>query len=54
MLDILHEQPDGASYDDLLRKLALHRMVDRGLVDVAEGQHTTTDAIRQQVKTWRS
>ena len=39
MLEILGEQPDDSSFDDLLAELALARMVERGLAD-SESGHT--------------
>lgn len=54
MRDIISEQPDGSSFDDILRKLAFHRMVERGLADAGRGKSLTTDQLRQRIKTWSS
>jgi hypothetical protein len=54
MLAILRDQPDDSSYDDLLRRLALHRVVDRGLEDVDQHQWTTTRELRSRIREWSS
>ena len=52
MLAIIRDQPDGDPYDDILRKLAFHRMVDRGLADVDKEELSTTLQLRLRVKAW--
>jgi len=52
MLRILHDQPDDSSYDELLRKLAFQRMVDRGLADVARGDTIDTAELRRRLRSW--
>lgn len=54
MLAIIRDQPDDSSYDDLLRRLALHRIVDRGNVDVDQHQSITTRELRSRIKEWSS
>jgi hypothetical protein len=54
MLSILRDQPDSSSYDDLLRRLALHRIVDRGIADVDQQQWTTTRELRSRIREWSS
>ncbi|MEE8524588.1 MAG: hypothetical protein V3T72_11710 [Thermoanaerobaculia bacterium] len=54
MLAIIRDQPDDNSYDDLLRRLALHRIVDRGIADVDQHQLTTTRELRSRIKEWSS
>ncbi len=38
MLEIIREQPDDSSYDELLRELAFERMVERGFDDADHGR----------------
>ncbi|WP_045218344.1 hypothetical protein [Desulfonatronum thioautotrophicum] len=35
---VLEDQPEDATYDDILRELALERMVDQGVSDVRAGR----------------
>ncbi len=52
MLAILDAQPADSSYDELLRKLAFQRLVDRGLTDLEQGDTLGTDELRRRIKTW--
>lgn len=52
IIAVLNEQPEDASYDDLLRELAFARMVERGLADSAAGRiHSSADAQRK-IDSW--
>lgn len=50
--DIVRDQPDDSTYDDVLRDLAFFRLVRRGLRGL-DGQRFTTGEMRQRVKTWQ-
>jgi len=39
MVDIVTQQPEDSSYDEILRELAYARMVQRGLADADAGGH---------------
>lgn len=39
MIQILEQQPDDSSYDELLRELAFERMIERGVAD-ADAERT--------------
>ncbi len=54
MLAIIRDQPDASSYDDLLRRLALHRLVDRGVADADRHMLMTTAELRSKIKEWSS
>jgi hypothetical protein len=43
MIEIIQEQPDDSSYDEILRELAFARMIDRGLADSDAGRTITDD-----------
>ncbi len=51
MGDIVADQSAAASFDDILRRLAFHRMVLRGLDSLAE-RHFTSAEIRHRLETW--
>ena len=38
MTRIIQEQPDDSSFDEILRELALARMIDRGIQDSDAGR----------------
>jgi len=52
MTQVIHEQPDDSSYDEIMRELAFGRMIERGLKGVKEGKVITNDAMKKQVKLW--
>lgn len=54
LLAIVHDQPEGSSYDEILRQLAFHRTVLRGLADAERGETLKTDELRQRIKSWPS
>lgn len=53
MTEIIQRQPDDASYDDILRALALERMVDRGLEDVRNGRTRSNEEVAELLAAWR-
>lgn len=48
----LDAQPDDSSYDELLRELAFHRMVQRGLEDSRRGRTISEEELDKEIKTW--
>ncbi len=50
---ILQDQPDDSSYDEILRELALARMIERGLADSDAGRTISHEETGRRVKTWR-
>ena len=48
MTHIIQEQPDDSSFDEILRELALARMIDRGLKDSEAGRTICDDDIAPQ------
>jgi predicted transcriptional regulator len=53
MIELLGQQPDDSSYDELLRELAFARMVDRGLADSDAGRVVSHDAMKRTIESWR-
>ena len=53
MLDIIENQPDDSSFDQLLRELAYRGMVERGLTDSNAGNTISTDQLRSKLDQWR-
>jgi hypothetical protein len=54
MLEILRDQPDNSSFDELLRVLAFHRLVIRGEHDVDQGRMVSTEELKNRFKSWRT
>jgi hypothetical protein len=53
MTRIIQEQPDDSSFDEILRELALARMIHRGLEDSQSGRTISNDEMKQQMEQWR-
>lgn len=53
MSDIIAQQPDDSSYDEILRELAYARMIDRGLVDSDAGNVISADDVKQRIESWQ-
>jgi predicted transcriptional regulator len=53
MTRIIQAQPDDSSFDEILRELALARMIDRGLQDSEAGRTINDDELKRQMNQWR-
>jgi len=53
MKELIEEQPDDASYDEILRELAFARMVERGLADVREGRVISNEDMGKRIRLWQ-
>jgi predicted transcriptional regulator len=52
MLEIIREQPDDSSYDEILRELAFARMVERGLADSDAGRTISSEEMEKRISSW--
>lgn len=50
--DLVQQQPDDSSYDEIIRELAFHRMIQRGLKDSDEGRTVSNDEMEARINTW--
>lgn len=53
MSEIIAQQPDDSTYDEILRELAYARMVRRGLDDSDAGRTVSDDEVRRKIESWR-
>lgn len=53
MMAIIQDLPDDTAYDEILRELAFHRMIERGLSDVDAGREIGVEEMRKRVRGWR-
>jgi hypothetical protein len=53
MTKIVQDQPEDSSYDEILRELALARMIERGLEDSQAGRIISDEEMRRRISTWR-
>ena len=53
MTQIIDEQPDDSTFEEILRELALARMIKRGLDDSDAARTIKNDDLKQQMSRWR-
>jgi predicted transcriptional regulator len=53
MVEMINEQPDDSSYDEILRELAFNRMVDKGLDNVWSGRTVSNEDVSRRIRTWQ-
>ena len=52
ILELIQEQPDDSSYEEILRELAFQHMVERGLDDAPHGRSITNEEMAHRIRTW--
>ncbi|OLS13723.1 MAG: hypothetical protein RBG13Loki_2657 [Promethearchaeota archaeon CR_4] len=50
--NIIDEQPDDASYEEIMRELAFERMVKRGLEDARKGRVCSNEEMGHRIRAW--
>ncbi len=50
---ILEDQPDDGSYDEILKELAFKRMIDIGLADVDASDIISNEEMQHRIKSWQ-
>jgi predicted transcriptional regulator len=53
MVEIIQAQPEDATYEEIIRELALERMVERGLADSRAGRKIQNEEMSQRIASWR-
>jgi predicted transcriptional regulator len=49
---LVQQQPDDSSYDEIMRELAFHLMIERGLKDSDDGRTISHEEMESRIKTW--
>jgi predicted transcriptional regulator len=52
MVQVIHDQPDDSSYEEILRELAFAAMIERGLKDVDEGRVISHEEMGRKIASW--
>ncbi len=50
MTKIIREQPEDASYEEIMRELAFERMVEKGLEDSRKGKIISNEEMEQRIR----
>ncbi len=53
MTKIIREQPEDASYEEIMRELAFERMVEKGLEDSRKGKIISNAEMEQRIRSWQ-
>jgi ribosomal protein S3AE len=53
MLEIIQDQPEDSTYDELLKELAFGRMIERGLADSDAGRTISNVQMKTKIESWR-
>ena len=52
MIKAINEQPEDTSYDDILKELAISRMIERGMKDSHANRKITNEELERRIKSW--
>ncbi len=53
MVEVIQEQPEDATYEEIMRELAFERMVAKGLEDSRAGRVISNDDMRRRIRAWQ-
>lgn len=49
---LIEEQPEDSSHEEIIRELAFHVMVQRGLADSDAGRVISNDEMARRIRSW--
>lgn len=50
---LIQDQPDDSSPEEIVRELAFHLMIERGLADAAAGRTVSNEEMGRRIRSWR-
>ena len=53
MKALIEQQPEDATYEEIMRELAFERMVERGLADVRNGRTISNEEAGRRIRLWQ-
>jgi predicted transcriptional regulator len=53
MKEIIEEQPEDATYEEIFRELAFAGMVERGLKDARQGRVLSNEEMGKRIRLWQ-
>jgi predicted transcriptional regulator len=53
MAEIIQEQPEDVTYEEIMRKLVFERMVECGLADSRTGRVISNEELARWIRTWQ-
>ncbi len=52
IMEIVGDQPDDSSFDEILHELAFARMIERGIADADEGRTFDHEEVKHKAASW--
>ena len=52
MVEIIQDQPEDSSYEEILRELVLFLMIERGLADSRAGRTISDEEMKERIGSW--
>ena len=53
LTQLIEDQPDDSSREEIVRERAFHVMVERGLADADAGRVISNDEMARRIRTWQ-
>ncbi len=53
IFEIIEQQPDDSTYEEILRELAFARMIDSGLEDSRAGRTISNEEAERRIRSWQ-
>jgi predicted transcriptional regulator len=53
LAQLIRQQPDDSSSEEIVRELAFHVMLQRGLADADAGRSISNEEMGRRIRTWR-
>jgi predicted transcriptional regulator len=50
---LIENQPEDSSREEIVRELAFHLMVERGLADSDAGRSISNDEMKRRIRSWQ-
>jgi ribosomal protein S3AE len=53
MVEIIKNQPDDSTYDEIIRELSFNSMIEKGIQDSDAGNVISNTDIKKRINTWK-
>ena len=53
MTEVILEQPEDSSYEEILRELVFEQMIERSLKDIREGKTISNEDMLRRINAWQ-
>ena len=53
LTEVIQQQPDDATFEEIFRELAFVRMIENGLEDVQSGETLSNETMKQRIAEWQ-